>query len=233
MTDKKCLKCGYEWKSKVDDPKMCPRCHAYLKPQEKKVSVEKPSENILVYCPFCGAKLPSQIGNLSISIKPTEEQPSEEKEEHPEEQPLEEEPLEEEQPTEEQLTEEEPELSASEKEKRYSTLSATVKKTYELLHDLTEKFLNPHLYRDFKISDPQLEVLKEAYYHLFELANPHCYPVDTLFEPRKLKEYCEKLHRVIDLFHSVEVIITNKALEKEWTRLEDLFTDLNEVICLE
>jgi len=25
----KCLRCGYEWKSKVSNPRCCPNCHSY------------------------------------------------------------------------------------------------------------------------------------------------------------------------------------------------------------
>lgn len=87
--ERTCPKCQYHWIPKVADPKMCPRCHAYLKPQEKRVSIEKPSENVpiqattLVYCPFCGAKLPTYHVPQTMPIvvepeEPSEEQPSEE-----------------------------------------------------------------------------------------------------------------------------------------------------------
>ncbi len=29
MTKEKCLKCGFEWPSRVDNPKQCPRCKRY------------------------------------------------------------------------------------------------------------------------------------------------------------------------------------------------------------
>jgi len=29
MKECKCLKCGFEWPSRVDDPKQCPKCKRY------------------------------------------------------------------------------------------------------------------------------------------------------------------------------------------------------------
>jgi hypothetical protein len=103
-------KCGYEWKPKVENPKKCPRCNQPLHPYKKPLEIipiqDKPSENMLiqatslVYCPFCGAKLPnmpSQIVPIPVE-EPSEEQPSEEE---PLEEEYEEEPTGKEQPIEE------------------------------------------------------------------------------------------------------------------------------------
>jgi len=36
LTKKKCPRCGYEWDSRIDNPKQCPYCKGYIKEEVKK-----------------------------------------------------------------------------------------------------------------------------------------------------------------------------------------------------
>ena len=37
----KCLLCGYEWDSKIDNPKCCPKCKRYDWNKKEKIVIDK------------------------------------------------------------------------------------------------------------------------------------------------------------------------------------------------
>ena len=43
MTKHKCLKCGYEWESKLEMPKACPACKSYRFNEESRIKKEDKS----------------------------------------------------------------------------------------------------------------------------------------------------------------------------------------------
>ena len=173
----KCPKCGYEWTPKVADPKMCPRCPAYLKPLPKVEPVENseivPTQTSgLVYCPFCGAKLPLQTMPI-----PSEEQPTEKEPEPVEPEvivPSEEQPSEE--PSEEETEEEPSEGWESEEEESLIEKGLKIMPIVVQLQTDIEGFLeialNPHIYH-FPIDAQSLNYLQESFNTLCRLTDQY------------------------------------------------------------
>jgi DNA-directed RNA polymerase subunit RPC12/RpoP len=200
MTDEKCLKCGYTWTPKVANPKKCPRCnqplHPYkLKPEAKPSEIvpvqptpRKGAETIqaitLVYCPFCGAKLPIYTPQTTpIEEEPTEEQPTEE-------QPTEEQPTEE-QPTEEESEEEEIEPLDLKPRKSYAELNTIIKELASKLDENLDAFIvnvgsrkNP----EYEFNEEVFEKIKDAYTDLGSNVTQTTHPTEAREQYESLRK---------------------------------------------